>query len=62
MLMAPGLRVFSASRSAASMKSLADMGIEPIQLDPTNLGSIRLARDEIAKRTGGKLDILVNNS
>jgi 1-acylglycerone phosphate reductase len=60
--MAPGLRVFSVSRSKASMKSLADMGIEPIQLDPTNQGSIRLGRDEIAKRTGGTLDILVNNA
>ncbi|TAQ91355.1 hypothetical protein B7494_g342 [Chlorociboria aeruginascens] len=57
-----GLRVFSASRSIESMRSLAEVGIETIQLDPTSSESIRLARDEIAKKTGGTLDILVNNA
>jgi 1-acylglycerone phosphate reductase len=61
-LTSPGLRVFSGSRSVVSMKSLVDLGIEPIQLDPTSPESISAARDEVAKRTGGTLDILVNNA
>lgn len=44
------------------MKSLADMGIEAIQLDPTSPESIRHARDEIARLASGKLDMLVNNA
>ncbi|KAH8812557.1 oxidoreductase [Xylogone sp. PMI_703] len=57
-----GLRVFASSRSINSMNALAEKGIELIQLDVTNPGSISQAKDDIAKRTGGKLDILVNNA
>jgi len=57
-----GLRVFAASRSITSMKPIADMGIELVQLDPTSPESICLARDIVSRGTGGKLDILVNNA
>ncbi|GAM37168.1 cytochrome P450 [Talaromyces pinophilus] len=44
------------------MESLAKNGIELIRLDPTDPESISLARADVAKATGGKLDILVNNA
>jgi 1-acylglycerone phosphate reductase len=44
------------------MKELPVPGIETLQLDPTNAASILSARDHISKRTGGKLDILINNA
>jgi 1-acylglycerone phosphate reductase len=57
-----GFRVFSASRSLESVKTLGEVGIEPIQLDPTKVESIRSARNEVSKLTGGRLDILINNA
>ncbi|KAF2674154.1 NAD(P)-binding protein [Microthyrium microscopicum] len=57
-----GHRVFAASRTVSSLKSLAEIGIEIIQLDPTNADSIYNARSEISKQTDGKLDILINNA
>ena len=57
-----GLRVFAASRSLNSMKALADIGSERIQLDVTSPASISQTRDEVARKTGGRLDILVNNA
>jgi 1-acylglycerone phosphate reductase len=44
------------------MKELSVAGVEILQLDPTNAASILSARDHISKRTGGKLDILINNA
>lgn len=38
------------------------MGIETFALDVTNVASIAALRDEIVKRTGGKLDMLFNNA
>lgn len=44
------------------MQSLAKIGIELVRLDPTDPESISLARADVGKATGGKLDILVNNA
>ena len=44
------------------MEELAKEGIETLVLDITSDESIASAKDEIAKRTGGSLDILVNNA
>ena len=44
------------------MEELAKEGIETLVLDITSDESIASAKDEISKRTGGSLDILVNNA
>ncbi|KAJ5399634.1 Glucose/ribitol dehydrogenase, partial [Penicillium sp. CMV-2018d] len=59
---AHGMRVFATARSTASLSTLEDKGIETFALDVTNAASIAAFRDEIVKRTGGKLDILFNNA
>ena len=57
-----GFRVFAASRKLETMEELAKEGIETLVLDITSDESIASAKDEISKRTGGSLDILVNNA
>ncbi|CAG8904090.1 unnamed protein product [Penicillium egyptiacum] len=57
-----GMRVFATARSASSLSTLAEKGIETHELDVTNAESITALRDEIFKRTGGKLDMLFNNA
>ncbi|CCF32369.1 oxidoreductase [Colletotrichum higginsianum] len=59
---ARGLRVFATARSLKSLNSLSEKGIETFALDVTSSESIALLKQEIAKRTGGKLDILFNNA
>lgn len=41
---------------------MADMGMTTLTLDVTKEDSIKACHDEVAKITGGKLDILVNNA
>ncbi|KAH7042783.1 hypothetical protein B0J12DRAFT_761356 [Macrophomina phaseolina] len=57
-----GLRVFATARSTKSLTKLEAKGIETLPLDVTKRESILALRDEIEKRTGGKLDILFNNA
>ncbi|KAJ6510864.1 NAD-P-binding protein [Mycena sanguinolenta] len=57
-----GFRVFATSRTLESMEDLSAIGIETLPLDVTDIEAIRKTREEIAARTGGKLDILVNNA
>jgi NADP-dependent 3-hydroxy acid dehydrogenase YdfG len=57
-----GLRVFATARSTKSLSSLEQKGIETFELDVMSEESIRALKDEIVKRTGGKLDILFNNA
>jgi 1-acylglycerone phosphate reductase len=59
---ARGLRVFATARRLEAMAELEKLGIEILQLDVTKEDSIVAVRDEVAKRTDGKLDILVNNA
>jgi 1-acylglycerone phosphate reductase len=56
------MRVFATARSTASLSTLEDKGIGTFALDVTNAASIAALRDEIVKRTGGKLDMLFNNA
>ncbi|GKZ27436.1 hypothetical protein AbraIFM66951_005328 [Aspergillus brasiliensis] len=56
------LRVFATARSTKSLSRLEEKGIETFPLDVTDAKSIIALRDEIAKRTGGKLDMLFNNA
>ncbi|OCL14369.1 NAD(P)-binding protein [Glonium stellatum] len=59
---AQGLRVFATARSTKSLIQLEEKGIEMLPLDVTKIESINTLKDEISKRTGGKLDILFNNA
>ncbi|KAF9066492.1 NAD-P-binding protein [Rhodocollybia butyracea] len=57
-----GHRVFATARRLESMSELDSLGITVLELDVTNVESIRQARDKIASIMDGKLDILVNNA
>lgn len=59
---ARGFRVFATARSTASLTGLEEKGVEIFPLDVTKIESITALKDEITKRTGGKLDILYNNA
>lgn len=57
-----GLRVFATARNIAKTQHLKEMGIEVIPLDVVDNVSIQNAVEIIKAKTGGSLDILVNNS
>ncbi|KAL5350263.1 hypothetical protein ACLOAV_005301 [Pseudogymnoascus australis] len=57
-----GCRVFATARSIEKVEHLQQIGIEVLTLDVTSSKSINDATTEIAKQTGGSLDILVNSS
>ncbi|KAJ7805190.1 NAD-P-binding protein [Mycena olivaceomarginata] len=57
-----GWRVFAVSRRLETMEHLAAIGIETLALDVTQIESIRKTKEEISTRTGGRLDILINNA
>ncbi|KAF5660323.1 1-acyldihydroxyacetone-phosphate reductase [Fusarium circinatum] len=59
---AKGYRVFATAQSIKSLTGLQEKGIELLTLDVTKSESISALKDEIIKRTGGKLDILFNNA
>ncbi|CAK4033923.1 NADPH-dependent 1-acyldihydroxyacetone phosphate reductase [Lecanosticta acicola] len=57
-----GLRVFATARKTDSIRDLAEQGIETLALEVTDGASIQTLKEEIASRTGGTLDLLVNNA
>ncbi|KAI5802930.1 hypothetical protein FPQ18DRAFT_15367 [Pyronema domesticum] len=57
-----GYRVFAAVRRLETVKELEELGVESVYLDVTDPSSIAAARDEVAARTSGKLNVLVNNA
>lgn len=57
----PGLHVIATARNPSVLQELGE-GFSIVQLDVTNQDSIRAAAAEVAKMTGGRLDILVNNA
>ncbi|KAH7257984.1 putative short-chain dehydrogenases/reductase [Fusarium tricinctum] len=57
-----GLRVFATARSLTSLTNLTEKGIETFTLDVAVPESIAALKEEIIKRTAGKLDILYNNA
>jgi 1-acylglycerone phosphate reductase len=59
---ARGLRVFATARSLKSLANLSEAGIEVFALDVTSLQSIMTLKEDIAKLTDGKLDVLYNNA
>lgn len=59
---AKGLRVFATARNTDSITDLAEIGIETLSLEVTDPESIKALKEEVASRTSGKLDYLVNNA
>ena len=62
---ARGYYVFATVRGGQASKAegLAELGdVEMLNVDVTDTDSIARARDVVAKRTGGRLDVLVNNA
>lgn len=60
-LAARGWRVFATCRKEADCARLRSEGLESLQLDYAQEGSIQTALDEILARSGGRLDALYNN-
>lgn len=58
-----GFHVFATARDPAKVGDLSDLSdVEILELDVTIPQTISQCRDAVAKRTGGKLDVLVNNA
>ena len=57
-----GYRVFATARSLPSMATLHDAGIECFEMDVTNIDALKAAEDHVSNKTGGTLDVLVNNA
>lgn len=60
-LTADGWRVFATVRNPDDLGSLKADGIEALLMDYTDAASIAALVDEVAKRTGGRIDALFNN-
>jgi 1-acylglycerone phosphate reductase len=56
------MHVFATARSTSSLVQLEAKGIEVLPLEVTSAESIVALKAEVAKRTGGKLDMLFNNA
>lgn len=58
-----GLTVFATARSNSKMTDLASLpNVHLLSLDVADPASIAAAAKEVAAKTGGKLDVLVNNA
>ncbi|KAL8753176.1 MAG: hypothetical protein Q9184_005496 [Pyrenodesmia sp. 2 TL-2023] len=57
-----GLQVFATARKAETIQDLADLGVVTLSLEVTSEQSIDACKNEVAERTGGGLDYLVNNA
>jgi NAD(P)-dependent dehydrogenase (short-subunit alcohol dehydrogenase family) len=60
-LHARGYRVFATARKAADVDNLNAIGLESLQLDLDDSGSIDRAVTTVLQRTGGELYALINN-
>lgn len=57
-----GFRVFATARNLTKVQHLANLGLDVVQLDVVDSASIDAAVAHVQEATGGKLDMLVNNS
>ncbi|KAF7547961.1 hypothetical protein G7Z17_g7365 [Cylindrodendrum hubeiense] len=57
-----GFRVFATARTLSKVHHLRDMGLDIVLLEVTDSESIKKAAAEVNILSGGKLDILINNS
>ncbi|MBI2718667.1 MAG: SDR family oxidoreductase [Rhizobiales bacterium] len=58
---ARGWRVVATARKPEDLKRLETQGLEALYLDYVERDSVEACAAEVAKRTGGKLDVLFNN-
>jgi len=56
-----GYRVFASARQQADVEQLNSDGLESLQLDLSDSGSINRAVDTVLEKTDGRLDALFNN-
>lgn len=59
---AAGHHVIATARNEAKMAHLKESGIETLTLDVCDQESINACLNHVTKRTGGRLDILLNNA
>jgi len=57
-----GHTVIASCRRQADMENLLSLGLDTVLLDVANVDSINKAFTEILAKTGGKLDVLINNA
>jgi 1-acylglycerone phosphate reductase len=57
-----GYHVFATARRLEAMTSLASAGIECLTMDVTDPSSLQTAKAHVEAKTGGTLDVLVNNA
>jgi NAD(P)-dependent dehydrogenase (short-subunit alcohol dehydrogenase family) len=57
-----GHRVFASCRKEDDRQKLEALGIDALRMDLDDEQSIATAFDEILQKTGGKLDVLINNA
>lgn len=57
-----GLRVFATARNRDTLHDLAARGIETLSLEVDRPQSVRDAKAEVERLTGGRLEILINNA
>jgi len=56
-----GYRVFATARSDEDVSALRRAGLEAVRLDLADSGSIAAAVDTVLERSGGRIDVLINN-
>lgn len=56
-----GYRVFAATRREEDAEGLRRAGLEGLRLDLSDPASVAAAVDEVLARTGGRIDVLINN-
>jgi len=57
-----GHRVFATARNPSKMSHVKELGIATLVLDVLSDESVEKCVAEVSKRTGGSLDVLVNNA
>ena len=57
-----GFKVFATARDLSKVEHLKELGITIVKLDVTSLESVKAAAKEVEASSGGRLDVLVNNS
>ena len=57
-----GYRVFATARKLSAMADLEKAGIETLAMDVTDTTSLQSVKEQVEKRTGGTLDVLINNA
>lgn len=57
----PGYRLIATARREDDVLRLSGAGMEALQLDLADTGSIAAAVDEVLERSSGRIDVLINN-